>query len=226
MIHQFECHSDATRYWVSEREARKALIGNKPDGKALLDYQNYRFAHRAIARSTDSRTMIGTVLPSSVFVGHSLNVSKGVIAGYFLLYVSALFNSLVFDFSLRQRVSANLTMFFIYQLPVPRLLETDSAFLPIVKRVAQLICTTPEFDALAKEVSVALKLPNAAVKGVIDAAARNKLRAEIDGLVAHLYGLTESEFSYILTTFPLVTQDMKAATLEAYRNLPHELSRS
>ena len=30
------------------------------------------------------------------------------------------------------------------------------------------------------------------------------LRAEIDALVAHLYGLTRDEFAYILDTFPVL----------------------
>jgi hypothetical protein len=37
--------------------------------------------------------------------------------------------------------------------------------------------------------------------------------------VAHLYGLTKEEFAYILTTFPLVPQDVKDATLTAFRDL-------
>jgi hypothetical protein len=39
----------------------------------------------------------------------------------------------------------------------------------------------------------------------------------LDGLIAHLYGLTESEFAHILTAFPLVVQPVKDAALEAYR---------
>ncbi|WP_445629741.1 hypothetical protein [Nostoc sp. DSM 114167] len=37
-------------------------------------------------------------------------------------------------------------------------------------------------------------------------------------MVAYLYGLTEDEFSYILTTFPIVNTTVKEAALEAYRN--------
>ncbi|MBF2007522.1 MAG: hypothetical protein IGS49_19205 [Chlorogloeopsis fritschii C42_A2020_084] len=44
-----------------------------------------------------------------------------------------------------------------------------------------------------------------------------KLRAELDGMIAHLYGLTEEEFAYILTTFPLVPEQVKQDALEAYR---------
>ena len=55
------------------------------------------------------------------------------------------------------------------------------------------------------------------MKGVTDPTARAKLRAELDGLIAHLYNLTESEFAHILTTFPIVAQGVKTATLEAFR---------
>ena len=37
--------------------------------------------------------------------------------------------------------------------------------------------------------------------------------------MAHLYGLTEDEFSYILTTFPLVADSVKSAALQAYRDV-------
>lgn len=40
---------------------------------------------------------------------------------------------------------------------------------------------------------------------------------KLDGMIAHLYGLTEEEFAYILTTFPLVAQEVKNAALAEYR---------
>jgi len=43
------------------------------------------------------------------------------------------------------------------------------------------------------------------------------LRAELDGLIAHLYGLTDSEFAHIPTTFPLVAEGVKDSTPAAYR---------
>lgn len=64
------------------------------------------------------------------------------------------------------------------------------------------IRTTPEFDALAQEARTALKRPAAAVRSLTDPAACAQLRAEMEALIAHLYGLTESEFADILTTFP------------------------
>ncbi len=103
-------------------------------------------------------------------------------------------------------------MFYVYQLPIPRLTEKDPAFSPIVTRAARLVCTTPEFDDLAAAVGLGSHQNGAADKGE-----RAKLRAELDGLVAHLYGLSEYEFAYILTTFPLVEQGVKDAALLAFR---------
>jgi hypothetical protein len=120
-------------------------------------------------------------------------------------------------------MTTNLSLFYLYQLPVPRLSKSDSEFAPITKRATQLTCTTPEFDALAKEVGAALKLPLAAVKGVTETTARARLRAELDGLIAHLYGLTESEFAYILTTFPLVTENVKLMARNAFRDVQNGL---
>jgi hypothetical protein len=39
---------------------------------------------------------------------------------------------------------------------------------------------------------------------VWDEARRARLRAELDALYAHLYGLTREELDYILDTFPIV----------------------
>ena len=217
MIHQFTHQFSESRYWVNESEGRKAILGRNEDKGNLLNYQNYRLAHRSIAANTNERTMICSILPKNVFYGHSLNASKSIQNGKDLLYVTAVLNSFIFDFSLRQRVSQNLTMFYIYQLPIPRLTENDVEFQPIVERAAKLICTTPEFDDLAKEVGL-----ESHENGVTDEAERQTLRAELDAIVAHLYGLTEDEFAYILTTFPLVSDAVKTETLEAFRTFaPH-----
>jgi hypothetical protein len=54
---------------------------------------------------------------------------------------------------------------------------------------------------------------------VTDHVERGRLRAEIDGLVARLYGLTEAEFTHILGTFPLVSEPVKVAAQNAYRDV-------
>jgi hypothetical protein len=218
MIHQFDHSRAQPKYWLDEGEARAALLGKRKDEGQRLEYQGYRLAFRDVARNTDARTAIMTMLVRNVFCNHTLPTTwvmhrngEEFDAKSGLLFC-ALMNSLIVDFLLRQRVTTHLTFILLYQLPVPRITPTDPAFNPIVDRAARLICTTPEFDDLAGEVGLADHND-----GVTDEPERARLRAELDALVAHLYGLTEEEFAYIMTTFPLLDQSVKEAALDAYR---------
>ena len=84
----------------------------------------------------------------------------------------------------------------------------------MVDRAARLICTTPEFDDLAQAVGL-----SGSSDGATDPSERQRLRAELDGLIAHLYGLTEAEFAHILGTFTLVAEPVKTAALTAWRDV-------
>jgi hypothetical protein len=123
-------------------------------------------------------------------------------------------NSFVFDYYLRQQVSANLTMFFIYQCPVPRFAKTEPMFGALVRRAARLVCTSKDFDDLGK--AVGLDGPR---DGAHDPTERARLRAELDGLVAHCYGLTVGEFDHVLDAFPLVAEPTKVAAANAWRDV-------
>lgn len=232
MIWQFDHRLAPPRYWVDEKQGRQALLGREADTGQPLDYQAYRLGFRDVAASTNERTMICGVVPANVFAGNTLITSQLPHKAGELVVICAVLNSFVFDSMIRQKITNHCNMFYVYQMPVPRLTEGDGAFWPIVERAARLICTTPEFDDLAKEIfgrdgppgrPSASSSARPAVApyhqqyGATDPAARAKLRAELDGLIAHLYGLTEQEFAYILTTFPLVAQSVKDAALQAYR---------
>ncbi len=206
MIHQFVCHLAKPRYWVSRSSVIKAL-GNA----TALDY---KLVYRAIGRNTDTRTMIGTILPQESVFGNSLNGSGTSIPRDTLPYIAAVLNSFMFDYFLRLQVTANLNMFFIYSSRVPRLQTTDERFQRIATRAAKLICITPEFDDLAREVGLASHRA-----GAHDEAERSRLRAELDGLIAHLYGLTEAEFAHVLKSFPLVPEPTRLAALNAWRDV-------
>lgn len=215
MIHQFDHQFSEPRYSVDEKAGRAALLGHEPDTGQKLDYQSYRVGFRSAGENTNIRNFISTIIPPNCFCGNSIILSKEINEDWqTLLFLCAMFNSFVLDYMVRLKISRNMNMFYIYQLPVPRLPEQDPAFAPIVERAARLICTTPEFDTLAKEVGL-----GSHENGVTDLIERAKLRAELDGMIAHLYGLTEEEFMHILSTFPLVEQKVKDAALEAYRAL-------
>ncbi|HEY9702516.1 MAG TPA: hypothetical protein V6C58_08725, partial [Allocoleopsis sp.] len=220
MIHQFNHQFSQPKYWIDEQEARKALLGKKGvDQGQKLDYQRYRLGFRDVASSTNERTMIMTMLYPQVFCNHKIPT---VVIKYYgqeipnykaELFFCAIMNSYVVDYSFRQRVTANLTFFFIYQTPIPRLIEGEKYFQEIVERAAKLICVTPQFEELAKEVGLTSKGGN---YGVTNEEERAKIRAELDGIIANLYGLTEEEFKHILNTFPLVSEDVRNSALEEF----------
>ena len=215
MIHQFTHLWSQPKYWIDEKEARTNLCGRTEDNGQKLNYQRYRTAHREIASSTNERSMICSILPRNVFANHKLHISRDAMSGNALCYLCAVFNSLVYDFSLRTRGVGSITMSVTYQMTIPRLTATDKEFAPIVERAARLICTTPEFDALAVEAGLSPLSPGP-VYGVTDPVERARLRAELDGMIAHLYGLSHDEFAHILASFPLVAESVKAAALCAY----------
>lgn len=238
MIHQFTHTWGKPKYWLDEKEARQALLKRgETDQGQILDYQNYRLGFRDVASNTNERTMIATILPPNVFCPHTMSlesvykekmIAKNQYEANYTnltpksrLFICALLNSFLLDYLIRQKVTAHVSFFYIYQLPVPRLTEGDPYFQEIVERAARLICTTPEFDELAVEVGLLpLNSPSKGGRvqyGVTDEKERGKLRAELDGIIAHLYQLTEAEFEYILSTFPLVSEEVKAAALAAYR---------
>ena len=239
MIWQFDHAYEKPQYWILERDIRASFLEKRvkrTDGLTVVpkdmhnDYETYRIALRKIASNTNERTLIVAVIPPGAVTGNSLAVhfpfyhdrvryDQRRYTAAELSLLTAILNSFVVDYSLRAKMTTNLNSFFLYQLSVPRLTLADTAFAPIVKRATQLICTAPEFDTFAKEVSTALKLPASAVKGVTDASVRARLRAELDGLIAHLYGLNEDEFAHILTTFPLVADAVKNAARNSFRDV-------
>ncbi len=228
MMHQFAHRLAAPRYWITEEEARVSLLGRKTEHGQRLDYQGYRLAFRDVARNTDERTMIATVLPPGIFSGNTLITSQYPAEGRLLLGIVALLNAFLVDSFIRFKVTAHCNMFYVYQLPMPRLTANDAAFTLIVTRAARLVCTTPEFDDLAKEAGLAphpnpLPEGEGVTYGATDPAERACLRAELDGIVAHLYGLTEAEFTHVLSTFPLVPEPVKIAALNAYRDVERGL---
>jgi hypothetical protein len=192
-------------------------LGRTPDTSQALDYQSYRWLHRRIARATDSRTLISTIAPPMVFTevnSTTLNVLASDINVVEQCFWCALANSLVLDWLLRQSVTSTLNMYYLYQLPVPRLPSSDARCRSIAFRSARLVCTSAGYDTLARDIGLRDHLD-----GATDPAERVRLRAELDGLVAHLYGLSEAEFAHILNSFPLVSEPAKQAARNAYRDV-------
>lgn len=188
MIHQFDAYFSKPQYWISREN---------------LQSQDVRIGVRAIAASTNERTLIAAMLPPMVGAGNSILVNTSMLPNANALCLISLLNSFVLDLILRSKVTNNVNMFYLYQLPLPRLIPGNPYFDAIVPRAARLTCTRPEFAGLWQEV---MGEPwDASVAPTGDE--REALRDEIDALVAHLYGLSRQDFEHILGTFPLVFPD-------------------
>ena len=134
MFNQFENTSEHSGFWIDETEGRQVLLGKTPDTGQRLDYQSYRWLHRRIARSTDTRTLISTIAPPMVFTEVNSTTLKVIDSGIGAIeqcYWCAVANSFVLDWLLRQSVASTLNMFYLYQLPVPRLSSTDARCISI-----------------------------------------------------------------------------------------------
>ena len=248
-LHQFNANFSSPRYWIDRDKARTALLsprlrmlarqyktqgieGEPNADRVELNHTSYRIAFRDVARNTLERSMIATVLPPDRYCSHTVsleqvyadevkdgeNISTSSLDMAQRVYVAAAFNSYAFDWFIRQSVTAHVSFFFVYNTPMPRPTTDDQRFALIVSRAARLICTTPEFDALAREVGLSDHR-----HGTTDPAERARLRAELDGLVAHLYDLSEEEFTHILGSFPLVPEPVKQAARNAYRDVARGL---
>ncbi len=139
MFNQFEVVEQIPLHWISEHRARKKLLGKKLDTGQELDYQRYRWVHRRIASNTNNRTLISTIAPKNVFLdnnGPAVNLQASYISYPEMLFFSGICNSFAADWLLRQSVTTTLNAFFIYQLPIPRLIKGEEYFSEILERSA------------------------------------------------------------------------------------------
>ena len=275
MIFHYDHLYAAPRAWIDAEIAQKIEkrkhwkeLSKKGRAPTTLDCLNYRIGYRRIARSTDIRSLISTVLPRNVVCTDKCVVIRRFVSeastGEVLELISAaqsiflcsVFNAIGFDYLLRLRITTQLDLHIISTLPIPRLGNGDPRdaiyFWPVVARALRLVCTTEEYAALWAEVFpqlpadtlAALALAPAAYGPAHEQALRERLaesyaalddtwtaasalhdrtperrdtgdraqtRAELDALIAHLYGLTRAEFAYILDTFPVLRRKEQAA---------------
>jgi hypothetical protein len=221
MVHKFtHCFAPGTR-WVDEKEARRVVGGKGIRPTDVLPYQRYRIAYRAVARSNDERTLIATILPKNCFYAHSLNAVRSPLSAADSLYLLACLNSFACEFQLRQAVSANITMPFVYQLAVPKRGQSPEVATRLIEIAAKLICTTTEYQDLWNEANEEVGLGGewAVGCGVEAPALRLVLVRELDALVAQAYGLSQTEFAHVVSTFNLVDSQVREATIDEFNRL-------
>ncbi|MBE2190041.1 MAG: hypothetical protein IAE98_11285, partial [Candidatus Kapabacteria bacterium] len=171
-----------------------------------LDYQTYRLAYRAIGRSTDERTLICSIIPKNVFIGNSLihviNINNEIDGNKIvtnqtntndIINIMALLNSLTLNYYVRNKISANLNMHFIYEMPIAEAGESVKKRLSdLAFKLLYLSSGRLEFEELREELGILIH----------ESEDPTLLRAEIEVLIARdLYGLTKDEWKHITSTF-------------------------
>lgn len=187
------------RYWIPKTEVERALGGwNKP----------WLLAFRDIARSAVERTWISSMLPR-YGAGNSaslifLNEQNQKIVLCFLSNI----NALVCDYVARQKSGGNhLNFFIVKQLPVlpPEIYQQrigDETLAEwVTKRALELTYTSYDMQPLARD------LGYGGPPFAWNEARRARLRGELDGLYAHLYGLSRANLEYILGTFSVLRKN-------------------
>ena len=167
-----------------------------------------------ITASTNVRTMIASMIPE-VGCGHKLPLllpdGEGL-NGLDAACVLANLNSFIFDYIARQKVQAtNLTWYIVEQLPVIAPANYDHPFGDTTARelvrdhVLRLTYTAHDMAPFARD------LGYDGPPFVWDEEERRHLRARLDALYFHLYGLDREDAAYVLSTFPIVRREDKKA---------------
>ncbi|MFJ4502018.1 Eco57I restriction-modification methylase domain-containing protein [Streptomyces sp. NPDC088864] len=189
-----EMHDDPNytvqpRYWVDEGSVNVALAKKEWDRDWILGW-------RDITSNSDERTMINSVFPRVAAPDATLLMLPKAepISG-----LVACLSSFVLDFAARQKVGGtHLKFFTAYQLPVaaPFQLTPHASF--ITPRVLELTYTSNDMAGFARD------LGDTSGPFRWDRDRRSVIRAELDALFFHLYGINRDDASYILDTFSIV----------------------
>jgi hypothetical protein len=173
-----------------------------------------RLAFRDVARSTDVRSAIACILPPESFSPNTAIIAVPFISksvpkdrGYHELvgYCAGIFNSFVFDFLIRARVSMHLNFFYVYQTPVPADYHHPTAQ-RIIQIAARLSSPDERFRELAEAVGVSF--------GPLSMKERLEMTAELNALVARHYGLAREELAVILDSFNSFQEDPELERME------------
>ncbi|MEO8259003.1 MAG: N-6 DNA methylase [Acidobacteriota bacterium] len=157
----------------------------------LLDPARFgrpRLAYRDVASATNRLTLIAAILPPRCVSTHTVFCLRTPLPLADQHLLCGLFNSLVVNYLVRQRVSTHVTTAIVEGLPIPPRQAGPGA------------CR--EVAALARRLA----------RGADDAAA-----ARLQALVAGLYQLTVPELEHVLGTFPLIPAEARLAVLRTYR---------
>jgi hypothetical protein len=167
----------------------------RPDAAARLDVpRRARVAYRDVASATNRLTLIAALVPARAVTTHTLFCLKAPLPPAAQHVLCALLNSFVANYLVRLRVNTHVTIALVSRLPVPLLLEGTRSFGRLAALSRRLMDATTPVEEMTEY-------------------------AELQALVARLYGLDAEDFAHMLGTFPLVAPKTRQAALAAFNDL-------
>jgi len=203
-----------------------------------LDCTSCRIAYRDIARSSDERTMIATVLPAGIVCEDTLqsirphqieveqeNLTEDTLRGAYrrsftdreMFSVTGLLNSLPFDFLMSMKIETHISKYKFAESQMPRLTDGDDWFHYIAERAARLNCYGEAFAEMRERLG--------GIDPATEEGERRRLQAEIDAAAFHAYGLDREETEFVLDDFHrvenprIMTEDHFDSVLQSYNEL-------
>ncbi|CAM5363871.1 Eco57I restriction-modification methylase domain-containing protein [Streptomyces atroolivaceus] len=216
-----EQHQDASalplpRYWVPEQDVPTGEVDKH--GKPVMEPgvrsrlaakgwdRQWLFGWRDVCRASDERTMIASAAPAHGF-GHKYLLALAREA----TLLTAVWSSFVVDYIARQAVGGtSMSYFIVRQLAVPTPDQLASHAETIGPRLLELTYTAHDMTPFARD------LGDTGAPFRWDPERRAVIRAELDALFFHLYGISRADTDYILDTFN-VTRDNDIKAHGEYR---------
>lgn len=177
-----------------QRSAFSEFPGHWLRDPSTLPCLNPRIAFRDVTRATDSRTVRAALIPGGVFATNK--------APYLLwpsgdekdqAYLLGVLCSLPLDWYARRFVEINLNFFILNPFPVPRPARDSALWNRVVALSGRLASIDKRFSKWAKAVGVSY--------GKMHPDEKEDMIAELDAVVAHLYGLNEAHLQTLFETF-------------------------
>jgi len=223
--------AQSRRHTVAEWEAplfRPRAAFAYPELQLRTAHDNARrdwlLAFKDVGSVTNERTLIAAAVP---YCGTNFSLRVVTVPSdnpLWALILVGLLNSFALDYCLRQKLGGlHVSDYITYQLPVPPIFDEGQASSDrtrfIVSRVLELTYNSFDLTTLAR---------GCGYEGEPFSWSDERrfwLRAELDAVFFHLYGLARSDVDYILETFPIVKRKdliangryrTKGAILEVY----------
>jgi len=162
---------------------------------ATLPCRSPRLAFRDVTRATDSRTVRAALVPPDVIITNSapfLVWPQG--DEHDQAFLLGVLCAMPLDWYARRFVELHVNFHILNSFPIPRPRRSD----PLRERVEEIAGTLAAVDDRYTHWAGAVGV---SVGGVAEDAQKAELAAELDALVARLYGLNEEDLCHIFETF-------------------------